>query len=74
MVANSAGRPGASRWPMTSIQPRSSSTLTICDDTVTPRMSSMSPRVTGCRQATMASVSSTAREYLGGFSGLSRSR
>ncbi|CFW21319.1 Uncharacterised protein [Bordetella pertussis] len=38
------------------------------------RMSSMSPRVTGCRQATMASVSSTAREYLGGFSGLSRSR
>ena len=33
------GRPGASRWPITSIQPRSSSALTIWDDTVTPRMS-----------------------------------
>lgn len=29
MVPNSAGRPGASRWPITSIQPRSSSALTI---------------------------------------------
>ncbi|MDT4843403.1 hypothetical protein FQZ97_773350 [compost metagenome] len=74
VVPNRAGRPGASRWPMTSIQPRSSRAFTICDDTVTPRMSSISPRVTGWRQATMASVSITAREYLGGFSGLSLSR
>ena len=63
VVPNSAGRPGASRWPITSIQPRSSSALTIWDDTVTPRMSSISPRVTGWRQATIASVSMTAREY-----------
>ncbi|MNQ32924.1 hypothetical protein D3C85_463430 [compost metagenome] len=74
VVPNSAGRPGASRCPITSIHPLSSKAFTICDDTVTPRMSSISPRVTGWRQATMASVSMTAREYLGGFSGLSRSR
>ena len=49
VVANSAGRPGASRWPMASIQPRSSSCLMIWLPTVTPRMSSMSPRVTGWR-------------------------
>ena len=42
------------------------SALTIWDDTVTPRMSSISPRVTGWRQATIASVSMTAREYFGG--------
>src|SRR3989344_1066609 len=48
VVANKAGRPGASRGPMTSTQPRSSSCLTMCELTVTPRMSSMSPRVTGC--------------------------
>ena len=47
--AYSAGRPGASRCRSTSIQPRSSSCLTIGALTVTPRMSSMSPRVTGCR-------------------------
>src|SRR5690606_19804339 len=47
VVPNKAGRPGASRWPRTSIQPRSSRVLTIWDETVTPRMSSMSPRVTG---------------------------
>ena len=34
----------------------------------------MSPRVTGWRYAMMARVSITAREYFGGFSGLSRSR
>ena len=74
VVAYSAGRPGTSRWPITSIQPRSSSCLTTCVFTVTPRISSISPRVTGCRYAMIASVSSTAREYFGGFSGCRRSR
>ena len=36
VVAYRPGRPGASRWPMTSTQPRSSSCLTICELTVTP--------------------------------------
>ncbi|MDT4878677.1 hypothetical protein FQZ97_1142920 [compost metagenome] len=49
VVANKAGRPTVSRWPMTSIQPRSSSCLMISELIVTPRMSSMSPRVTGWR-------------------------
>src|SRR5258706_6461171 len=44
------------------------SALSVGGDTATPRTSSMSPRVTGCRYAMMASVSSTAREYRGGFS------
>src|SRR6185369_5609657 len=74
VVANRAGRPTVSRWPMTSTQPRSSSCFRINALMVTPRMSSMSPRVHGWRYAMMASVSSTARVYLGGFSGCSRSR
>src|SRR5512139_1683774 len=49
VVPNSAGRPGTSRWPMASIQPRSSSVLMMLGLTDTPRMSSMSPRVTGWR-------------------------
>ena len=39
------GRPTVSRWPITSTQPRSSSCLRISALIVTPRMSSMSPRV-----------------------------
>ena len=38
MVANSAGRPGVSRWPTTSIQPRSSSALITLLLTATPRI------------------------------------
>ena len=49
VVAYSAGRPGASRWPIDRSSPRSSSCLTIGVPTATPRMSSMSPRVTGWR-------------------------
>src|SRR5574340_1835457 len=49
VVPNSAGRPGTSRWPIASIQPRSSSVLMMLGLTDTPRMSSMSPRVTGWR-------------------------
>ncbi len=41
-------------------------------ETATPRIDSMSPRVTGCWYAMMAKVSMTAREYRGGFSGDSR--
>ena len=62
VVAKSAGRPGVSRWPTISIQPRSSSAFSVGGETATPRMSSMSPRVTGWRYAMIASVSSTARE------------
>ena len=48
VVAHSAGLPMLSRCPMISIQPRSCRVcMTFCD-TVTPRMFSMSPRVTGC--------------------------
>ena len=49
VVANKAGRPGTSRWPTTSIQPRDSSVRITPWDTDTPRISSISPRVTGWR-------------------------
>ena len=49
VVANKAGRPTVSRCPMTSTQPRSSSCLITMELMVTPRMSSISPRVAGCR-------------------------
>jgi len=46
--AHNAGRPTESRCPITSIQPLSCKVcITFCD-TATPRMPSMSPRVTGC--------------------------
>jgi hypothetical protein len=45
VVAYSAGRPGVSRWPTASIHCRSSSVLTMWVDTATPRIASMSPRV-----------------------------
>ena len=45
--ARTAGRPTVSRCPITSTQPRSSSCLRIMLLIVTPRISSMSPRVTG---------------------------
>src|SRR6185312_16400437 len=49
VVAKIAGRPGVSRWPITSTQPRSTSAFSVGGETATPRTSSMSPRVTGCR-------------------------
>ena len=49
VVANKAGRPTVSRWPIVSTQPRSSSCLMMSELMVTPRMSSISPRVQGWR-------------------------
>ena len=49
VVPNIAGFPGTSRWPTTRIQFRSSNVRVILVLTATPRISSISPRVTGCR-------------------------
>ena len=62
MVPYSAGRPGTSRCPTMRTHSRSSSVFMIEVLTVTPRTSSISPRVIGWRYATSASVSSSARE------------
>ena len=59
VVPYSSGRPSPSARPTTSIRPRSCSVLST-PPTATPRISSISARLIGCRYAMMASVSSAA--------------
>ena len=47
MVTQVTGRPGVSRRPLGMIQPASISTSSVPLLTMTPRISSISPRVTG---------------------------
>ena len=61
VVPYSIGRPTSSRLPSTRISERSSSSRSVADES-TPRISSISGRVIGWRYATIASVSSCARD------------